>query len=95
MARTYGLGKRRTSKSGRLFLCPRCATRTASEKEPSANTPVDLEFFKIILDLVGASPDVVDATFRQLADRRQAIIYPPALPEAEILPPERRLKAAG
>lgn len=95
MARTYGLGKRRTSKSGRLFLCPRCATRTASEKEPSANTPVDLEFFKIILDLVGANPDVVDATFKQLRERREMIMYPPALPEPEILPPAKRLSAAN
>ena len=87
LARTYGLGKRRTSKSERLFLCPRCATRTASEKEPTANTPVDLAFFKIILDLVGADPDVVDATFAQLHKRREELLYPPALPAGEILLP--------
>ena len=35
-AQTLGMGKRRTSKSERLFLCPQCAYRVAGvEKEPS------------------------------------------------------------
>lgn len=95
MARTYGLGKRRAAKAERLFLCPRCATRVASEKEPSENVPLDRAFFRIMLDLVGAKPDVINATFEQLSRRRDDILYPPALTEGEILPPERRLKAAG
>lgn len=95
MARTYGLGKRRAAKSERLFLCPRCATRVASEKEPSENVPLDRAFFRILLDLVGAHPDIVNATFEQLAGRREEILYPLALPAGEIMPPEKRLKAAG
>lgn len=94
-ARTSGMGKRRTSKSERLFLCPRCAMRTSLGEMPTPNKPVDLAFFKIVLDLVGAQPDVTDATFHQLEDRRKLVLYPPALPPGEILPPTKELKAAG
>ncbi len=92
-ARTWGMNKRRTSKSERLFLCPRCATRTALGEVPPSGKPVDLAFFKIVLDLIGADPDVTDATFHQLQDRRQVILYDaPTLPEPEILPPQKRLR---
>ena len=94
-ARTWGMGERRTSKSERLFLCPRCGTRYASSKVPSPNVPVELAFFKIILDLVGADPDVTEATFQQLAQRRQEILYSAQLPEGEILSPPKRLKEAS
>ena len=91
-AQTVGMGKQRTSKSQRYFLCPQCATRIASEKEPSKNAPFDVAIFRILLDLVGAIPDVTEATFRQLNQRRQEILYRPALQEGEILPPVKRLK---
>jgi hypothetical protein len=89
------MGKQRTSKSQRYFLCPQCATRIASEKEPSKNAPFDVAIFRILLDLVGAMPDVTEATFQQLRQRREQILYPPALPEPEILPPMKRLKEAS
>lgn len=89
------MGKQRTSKSQRYFLCPQCATRITLEKEPSRNAPFDVAIFRILLDLVGAMPDVTEATFRQLQERRQEILYRPALPEGEIIPPPRRLQAAG
>ena len=58
-AQTLGMGKRRTTKSQRLFLCPQCAWRVAGvEKEPSRTAPFDLAIFKVLLDLVGADPDV-------------------------------------
>lgn len=94
-AQTVGMGKQRTSKSQRYFLCPQCATRIASEKEPSKNAPFDVAIFRILLDLVGAMPDVTEATFQQLRQRREQILYPPALPEPEILPPMKRLKEAS
>ena len=94
-AQTVGMGKQRTSKSQRYFLCPQCATRITLEKEPSKNAPFDVAIFRILLDLVGASPDVTEATFAQLQERRQAILYQPALPEGEILPPPKRLKEAS
>ena len=93
-ARTWGMQKRRTSKSERLFLCPRCATRTALGKEPTPNTPVELVFFRVILDLAGADPDVTDATYQQLQQRRQDVLYRPALPEPEIIPPKRLREAS-
>lgn len=94
-AQTVGMGKQRTSKSQRYFLCPQCATRITLEKEPSKNAPFDVAIFRILLDLVGAVPDVTEATFAQLSQRRQEILYTHALPEGEILPPPKRLKEAS
>jgi hypothetical protein len=92
--RTWGMNKRRTSKSERLFLCPQCSTRNATGKIPSALDPVELAFFRVNLDLNGSEPDVVEATFEQLSQRRQDVLYPKELPAGEILPPPRALKAA-
>jgi len=96
-AQTLGMGKRRTSKSERLFLCPQCAYRVAGvEKEPSKTAPFDLAIFKVLLDLVGADPDVAQAGWEQLQRRRKSLLYEqPALPEGEVLPPPRRLKEAS
>jgi hypothetical protein len=95
-AQTLGMGKRRTSKSERLFLCPQCAYRVAGvEKEPSKTAPFDLAIFKVLLDLVGADGDVAQASWEQLQKRRSEVLYPPALPEGEILPPAKRLKEAS
>jgi hypothetical protein len=93
-AQTLGMGKRRTSKSERLHLCPQCAFRVASETQPSKTAPVDLAFFRILLDIAGLDPAVAEATFEQLSQRRQELLYPHALPEPEILPPAKALKAA-
>src|ERR1017187_2765524 len=84
---TLGMGKRRTSKSERLFLCPQCAYRVASvEKEPTKTAPFDLAIFRVLLDLVGAEPDVAQAGWEQLKQRREAVITNPAL-IGEVLPP--------
>lgn len=91
-ARTLGMGKRRTSKSEQLFLCPQCANRTVSGKAPSKNEPFNVAIFKIMLDLVGADPDIAHAAWKQLQQRREVELY--ALTEGEILPPEKRLKAS-
>jgi len=94
-AQTLGMGKRRSSKSERLFLCPQCAYRVAGvEKEPSKTAPFDLAIFRVLLDLVGADPDVAQAGWEQLKQRREAILTAPALPQ-EILPPVKRLKEAS
>jgi len=94
-AQTVGMGKQRTSKSQRYFLCPQCATRITLEKEPSKTAPFDQAIFRILLDLVGAVPDVVTATFEQVQQRRHEILYAPALPAPEIIPPAKRLKEAS
>jgi hypothetical protein len=92
---TLGMGKRRTSKSERLFLCPQCAYRVASvEKEPTKTAPFDLAIFRVLLDLVGAEPDVAQAGWEQLKQRREAVITNPAL-IGEVLPPLKRLKEAS
>jgi hypothetical protein len=94
-AQTLGMGQRRTSKSERLFLCPQCAYRVSSvEKEPSKNQPFNLAIFRVLLDLVGADPDVATASWEQLKRRREEILCRPELGEGEgeILPPEKRLK---
>ena len=93
---TLGMGKRRTSKSERLFLCPQCAYRVAGvEKPPSKLDPFDVAIFKVLLDLVGADPDVAHAGWEQLQRRRTEILYAPELPEGEILPPQKRLREAS
>jgi hypothetical protein len=95
-AQTMGMGKRRSSKSERLYLCPQCAYRVAGvEKEPTKAAPFDLAIFRVLLDLVGADPDVAQAGWEQLRERRQEILLPPALTEGEILPPAKALKAAS
>jgi len=97
-AQTMGMGKRRHSKSERLYLCPQCAYRVAAvEKEPSKTAPFDLAIFRVLLDLVGADQDVAQASWEQLQQRRDQIIYDkqPALPEPQILPPPRALKSAS
>lgn len=95
-ARTHGMGGRRTSKSESMFLCPQCATRTAIlEKPPGKTEPFHFAIFKILLDLVGEKPDVVDAVFEQVKERRNELLYPAALTEGEILPPVKRLKEAS
>jgi hypothetical protein len=94
-ARTHGMGKRRTSKSESMFLCPQCATRTVTvEKEPSKAAPFDVAIFKILLDLVGADPDVAHEAWKQLQERRQELLYRPEL-TGQIIPPPRRLKEAS
>jgi hypothetical protein len=94
-AQTLGMGDRKTSKSQRLYLCPQCAFRVASETMPPESRPVELAYFKILLDLAGYDPSVAKATFEQLQQRRQEVLYTRALPEPEILPPPRRLKEAS
>jgi len=98
-AQTFGMGKQRTSKSQRLYLCPRCAMRTIIGKVPTETAPVDLAFFKIILDLAPET-DVSQALAEQLGQMRQAMLYPEIKPEGElvegeVMPPHRALKAAG
>jgi hypothetical protein len=94
-AQTLGMGARKTSKSERLYLCPQCAFRVASETMPPKTAPVDLAYFKILLDLAGLDPSVARATFEQLQQRRQEVLYPLALEQGEILPPQKRLQAVG
>jgi hypothetical protein len=93
-AQTMGMGKRRSSKSERLYLCPQCAMRIAMENEPPKSAPVDRAYFRIMLDLGGSGSDVVQAAGELLEKRRTELLYPPALPEGEIIPPSRALKAA-
>jgi hypothetical protein len=94
-AQTMGMGKRRSSKSERLYLCPQCAYRVAGvEKEPTKAAPFDLAIFKVLLDLVGADPDVAQAGWEQLSERRKQVLLP-ALTEGEIMPPPKALKAAS
>lgn len=96
-SQTLGMGKRRTSKSERLFLCPQCAYRVAAvEREPSKTAPFDLAIFRVLLDLVGEEPDVAQAGWELLKRRREEILYGLALPEGEILPPATKsLRAAS
>lgn len=94
-ATTLGMGKRRKSAAQTLYLCPQCANRTVSGKEPPKTAPFDIVIFKILLDLVGGAPDVAHEAWKQLKERREALLYPLELPEGEVLPPQKRLSAAS
>jgi hypothetical protein len=94
-AETLGMGVRKKSKSERFYLCPQCAFRVASESMPSKSEPVELAYFKIMLDLAGFDPSVAAATFEQLQQRRHNILYMPAPPKQQVLPPEKQLKEGG
>lgn len=94
-AQTLGMGARKTSKSERLYLCPQCAFRVASDTEPAKSAPVDLAFFRVLLDIAGCDSAVTEAMVEQLHQRRQTILYPAALGVGEILPPTKRLKEAS
>jgi hypothetical protein len=100
LGQTVGMGPQHTAKTQRIYLCPQCALRYATGKMPSTRDPVELAFFKLILDLAGRWPVVTEAAFEQLAGRRQNVLYPETLTEVvegkgEVLPPERRLKEAS
>jgi hypothetical protein len=90
-AQTLGMGARKTSKSERLYLCPQCAFRVASDTEPPKSAPVDLAFFRVLLDIAGCDSAVTEAMVEQLQHRRQTILYPLALGEGQIMPPTKRL----
>src|SRR5437870_499062 len=76
-AQTMGMGKRRSSKSERLYLCPQCAYRVAGvEKEPSKTAPFDLAIYRVLLDLVGAEPDVAQAGWEQIKRKREVTFSP-------------------
>ena len=93
---TLGMGARRTSKSERLYLCPQCAYRvSAVERPPSKATPFNLGVFRVLLDLVGAEPDVTQAAWEQLQRRRMEYLYPPALPQGEVIPPRRLIAVSA
>ncbi len=97
VACTLGMGKRRTAKAQWMYLCPQCAGRTATGKEPSKTAPFDQAIFRTLLDLLGAQPDVMEAAWEQLKNRRQELLYKSALTEGkmEVLPPMKRLQEAS
>ncbi len=103
LARTVGMGSQRSSKSQLIYLCPQCAFRYATGKTPSPRDPVELAFFKIVLDLAGQWRDVTEAAFQQLEGRRQEVLYPETLKqivlegktEGEVVAEPRQLKEAS
>ena len=90
---TLGMGKRKASKSERIYICPRCATVAAMGAEPPKGQPINVAAFKIIRNLVGSDPAVVGKAWEELSQS----IAPGTdqLPAAEIIPPSRSLKAAS
>ncbi len=106
LARTVGMGSQRSSKSQLIYLCPQCAFRYATGRTP--RDPVQLAFFKIVLDLAGQWRDVTEAAFQQLEGRRQEVLYPETMKqvllegealegktEGEVVAEPRQLKEAS
>jgi hypothetical protein len=91
-AQTLGMGKRKASKSERIYLCPQCAVVTGMGDEPPKGQPLNVAAYRIIRNLVGSDPIVVDKAWQELS---QAIAPDAAaLPPAEILPPATRRLAS-
>jgi hypothetical protein len=91
-AQTLGMGKRKASKSERIYLCPQCAVVTAMGDEPPKGQPLNVAAYRIIRNLVGSDPAVCGKAWEELS---HSILPSRTLPEAEILPPARSLKAAS
>jgi hypothetical protein len=89
---TLGMGKRKASKSERIYLCPRCATVAAMGEEPPKGQPLNVAAYRIMRNLVASDPAVVGKAWEELS---QSIVSSPALPAAEIIPPSRGLRAAS
>lgn len=89
---TVGIQPRQKGTSEKLYLCSRCTARVALNDKPSKSHPVEVAMYNMIVRVVGGDPAVMRAAWEHL----QQIIAPvPALPEMEILPPARSLKAAS
>src|SRR5436305_4190648 len=88
---TLGMGKRRASKSERIYLCPQCATVAAMGEEPPKTQPLNVAAYRIIRNLVATDPSVIGKAWEELS---QQVTSPAQLPTAEVLPPERRLRTA-
>lgn len=89
LAYTLGMGKRKSSKSERIYLCPQCAVVTAMGDSPSKSQPINAAAYRQVRNLVGSQPDVVGKAYEELS---QAIAAG-ELTEGEVLPPSRTLKA--
>lgn len=90
---TVGMGKRRASKSERIYLCPQCSVVTAMGDEPPKGQPLNVAAYRIIRNLVGSDPEVAGKAWEEL-NNAVGIPTPPALTVGEVLPPARRLRAA-
>jgi|ERR1051326_2218599 hypothetical protein len=94
LAQTLGMGKRKSSKSERIYLCSQCAVVTAMGDSPSKSQPINAAAYRQIRGLVATQSDVVNEAWKEL-NRRAIADSMPQLPEGEVLPPARSLKAAG
>lgn len=84
-SQTVGMGKQRTSKSERLYLCTQCAVVTAMGDPPPRSHPIEVAAYRTLRHLVATDPAVVEAAYVSLHDA----VVTPALPEPEFLPPAR------
>lgn len=85
--RTVGIEERLASKTERLYICTKCATRLAMGPKPS-NGAINVSVWVIIRGLVAKHPGVVKAAWEELQD---TLSHPAAeLPEGEVLPPVAR-----
>lgn len=89
---TVGIQPRQKGTSERLYLCSRCTARVALNDKPSKTHPVEIAMYNMILRVVGGDPATMKAAWEHL---NQLIRPVPALPEGEILPPAKALKAAS
>lgn len=88
---TLGMGKRKTSKSERIYLCPQCAVVTAMGDSPAKSQPINAAAYRQVRNLVGTQPDVVEKAYAELNQCLTNMAM--ELPQAEVLPPSRTLKA--
>jgi len=93
LAQTLGMGKRKSSKSERIYLCAQCAVVTAMGDSPTKSQPINAAAYRQIRGLVATQSDVVNVAWQELSRRVNA--EAPQLAEGEVLPPAPRVLKAG
>jgi hypothetical protein len=89
---TVGIKPRQKSKAMRIYFCTRCATQMALGPKPQ-NGAINVATWQMVKTLVGSDPAVASAAWEEL---NHAVLAPEkTLPEAEILPPQKRLREAS
>lgn len=99
---TAGMKPRRKASAGVIYICPSCTMVLAIRPGPPAPDFFNFAAFEMISKLAGTARPEVRAAFQEMFElviEREGNIsdaeFAAALPEPEIIPPARTLKAAS
>lgn len=99
---TAGMKPRRKASAPVIYICPSCTMVLAIRPGPPEPDFFNFAAFEMIAKLTGTERPEVHAAFQEMFElvieregRISEIEFNAALPEPEIMPPPRALKAAG